>query len=673
MTDKIFNMTDNTYNISKNLLTINDDIDNIIKNLPEKMQIIFNLSNYDDVVKQFETFNTTEQKNFIFILNYCYHVKGDSLVKDYIFDKLIEDYPQFDVDLFENKVILPYPMPSLKKVYPENKKLLLNLLRKFVDSCVNISSKLDGVSCLLVKNKNEINIYTKGNGIYGRNITCILKHINIDLEKLYQYKKKLALRGELIIKKKNFTVFNNTSSFRSQIIGLINQKQPDENLLKYIDIVFYEVKYPIMSKMYQLNFVSSLNLNVVKNISINISNISNIIQFLTSTYKQFFDEEDYEIDGLVISDYNTIIENNFEDFIFAFKVNTIFAITDVVNIQWSISKDFKYIPKIIVVPVNLNKIIVSKISGFNASYIFNNKIGIGAIIKIKYSGNVIPVIDSVIKESENIPIPNDVYWDKNKTHLLSKNKNNTESIAKQLEKFYIVFKIKLFGYLTIKKILLKLLTKRNINDIFDYIDTLVYWKNEVKEKILGVKKDNDLYDSLEIFKTKPISITSLLVATNKFILIDETKLLNIFKYNSMLADIIIKRIPLECISIKDFENFPNISTKTATNLYNGITYFMNNKEKFEDYFNINYNIIMEDKILKVVFSNISAKQKLYLEPYLNYFTEYISVRKDTPINYLVTYSLDGNMETEKIRKAERYNIPVISLKDFINKIKLLKK
>lgn len=666
-------MENNIYNISKNILTINDDIEYIIKNLPEKMQIIFNLSNYDDVVKQFETFNTIEQKNFIFILNYCYHVKGDSLVKDYIFDKLIQDYPEFDVDLFDNKTVLPYPMPSLKKIYPENKKLLFNSLRKFVDSCVNISSKLDGVSCLLVKNKNDINIYTKGNGVYGRNITDILKYIDLNLEKLYQCnKKKLALRGELIIKMKDFTAFNTNSSFRSQIIGLINQKQPNKDLLKYVTIVFYEVKYPIMSKMLQLNFISSLNLNVVKNISINTSNISNIMQFLISTYKQFSEEEEYEIDGLVISDYKTIIENNFEDYIFAFKVNTIFAITDVVNIQWSISKDFKYIPKIIVVPVNLNKIIVSKISGFNASYIFNNKIGIGATIKIKYSGNVIPVIDSVIKESENIPIPDNVYWSDNKVHLMSKNKDSVESIAKQLEKFYIIFKIKLFGYLTIEKILLKLLTKRRINDIFDYIDTLVYWKEEVKEKILGVKKDKDLYDSLEIFKTKPISITSLLVATNKFVLIDETKLLNIFKYNSMLSNIITKKISIDSISIKDFEKIPNISVKTATNLYNGILYYLDNKEKFESYFNINYNIILEDKILKVVFSNISAKQKLYLEPYLDYFTEYISVRKDTPINYLVTYSLDGNMETEKIRKAEKYNIPVISLKDFINKIKELK-
>lgn len=664
-------MDNKHYNISKNLLTINDDIENIIKDLPEKMQIIFNLSDYNDVVKLFESFNSVEQRNFIFILNYCYHVKGDSLVKDYIFDKLIEDYPELNIDLFENKVVLPYPMPSLKKIYPENKKLFFNSLSKFVDSCINISSKLDGVSCLLVKNKSSINIYTKGNGVYGRNITDILKYINIDLENLYQCKKKFALRGELIIKKKNYDAFNTNSSFRSQIIGLINQKQPDKNLLKYIDLVFYEVKYPILSKKHQLNFLSGLNLDVVKNISVNIANISNLIHFLVSTYKQFFDEELYEIDGLVISDLNTVIENNL-DFIFAFKVNTIFAITDVINIQWSISKDFKYIPKIIIVPVNLNKIIVSKISGFNASYIINNKIGIGASIKIKYSGNVIPVIDSVIKESENIPIPNDVYWDDNKTHLISKNKTSVESIAKQIEKFYIIFKIKLFGFLTIEKILLKLLTKKNVTDIFDYIDTLTYWKNEVKEKILGTKKDNDLYDSLETFKSKPISITSLLVATNKFVLIDETKLLNIFKYNSMLSDIITKKIPLSSVSITDFEKIPNISTKTATNLYNGIIYYLNNKERFETYFNINYNIIMEDKILKVVFSNISAKQKVFLEPYLDYFTEYISVRKDTPINYLVTYTLDGNIETEKIRKAEKYNIPIISLKDFINKIKVLK-
>jgi NAD-dependent DNA ligase len=46
---------------------------------------------------------------------------------------------------------------------------------------MNISIKLDGVSVLYCYNNGNINLYTKGTGINGRDITNFAKYLNIPL------------------------------------------------------------------------------------------------------------------------------------------------------------------------------------------------------------------------------------------------------------------------------------------------------------------------------------------------------------------------------------------------------------------------------------------------------------------------------------------------------------
>lgn len=650
------------------ILSIDDDIENIVRNLPDKYNIIINLKNYNEIIKKINELTEIERKNLFFILNYYYNVEGESLIDDKIFDQLMEMFPQYDIDIFDNKTILPYDMPSLKKAYPDHKQTFMNYISKFIDYNINISSKLDGVSCLLVKNKDIIDIYTKGKSNVGRKINHILKYINIGT---INYNKKIVLRGELIIKKENSQYFPAKSALRSQVVGLINKKNINKNLLKYIDLVFYEVKIPILSKNNQLNLLNQLNLKVVKNINLNLTKETNIQNHLTELYKDFIKEEKYDIDGLVICDLNTVIKNN-ENYIFAFKFNTIFGISKVVNIQWSITKNYIYIPKIIIEPIILDKIRVSKISGFNASYVLENKIGIGAEIKIKYSGNVIPTLDSVIKPSDNIPYPADCSWDDSQTHLISNNTNILESLSKQIEKFYIIFKIKSFAYKTILKVLLYLSEKHKITNIFDYINILKEYEDK-NIKILGDIKDKLLYQSLHIFETSFISITSLLTATNKFKLMDERKILNILKNSSKSLDIITKKIPFDCLTVDDLKSINEVSDITAKNFINGLRYFMENITLFERHFNINYTIIFKDKLIKVVFTNLKSKEKQYLDQYQDYFTEYINVSKI--IDYVVTNNttVDDDKLTDKQKKAIKYNIPIVSIKEFINIIKNIKK
>lgn len=67
------------------------------------------------------------------------------------------------------------------------------------------------------------------------------------------------------------------------------------------------------------------------------------------------------------------------------------------DIEWNISKDGYIKPTIILEPTNIGDVEISRTTGFNAKYIYDNNIGKGTIVKLIRSGDVIPHIVEIIK------------------------------------------------------------------------------------------------------------------------------------------------------------------------------------------------------------------------------------------------------------------------------------
>lgn len=618
-------------------------------------------------------------QNLIYIFNYNYYYDNEFLISDQFFDILENFAKEKKIKLEEicykenslNEIDLPEEMNSIKKFYPEDTEKINKNLKKYFNDNILVGSKLDGVSCLLIKNKKKIFLYTKGNTEKGRDISHVLKNMNFDASSLIN-KEKYILRGELIIKKENRKFLNSEKTLRSQVIGLINLKSDSKNLQKYIDIVFYQIFTPIIEHYKQYNFFKQNNLNHPFYKILKLDEIDDIGDTLSNLYEEYDKEEKYEIDGLVISnpDIKLDLKKKFSsDYFFAFKKNMYFSNTKIIDIKWNISTNLKCIPILIIEPTKLNNSIIKKINGFNAKYIINNKIGINSIIRIKLSGNVIPNIDVVIKESLNIPLPENSYWDETNTNLYSNIIDNS-SIAKNILKFYNNFKIKHFAFLTIKKIIDFFTPNKKINNIFNYIDVInEYFENDKlnDKKILGTKSDELLKESINIFKTKEISIINILISTNKFKLFEEIKFLNIFKNYPEIIDIIKNNnSTIEDLDIDKLNKLDNINEKTINNFISGLNYFLKKRNKYNTYFNINYDVVIKQTSLNIVFTNVKEKDKKCLTYLKNFYTEYISVNKN--ISYVVTVDEDYEI-TEKIKKAKKYNIPIITIKEFYDILK----
>ena len=85
--------------------------------------------------------------------------------------------------------------------------------------------------------------------------------------------------------------------------------------------------------------------------------------------------------------------------IFAFKMVLSDQIVEakVLDVEWSASKHGLLKPRVRIEDVYIGGVRISYATGFNAKFIMDNKIGVGAVVKLIRSGDVIPHIMSVVK------------------------------------------------------------------------------------------------------------------------------------------------------------------------------------------------------------------------------------------------------------------------------------
>ena len=143
-----------------------------------------------------------------------YYNSSQPLVSDAIFDiarehleKIAPNHPTLSTigaPIQGDKIALPYWMGSLDKIKDDAKTI--EKWRKTYDGPYVISDKLDGNSGLLVINPttSTYQMFSRGDGEYGQDLNNILKYIKIPT-----VKETCAVRGELIISKRNWIFISN--------------------------------------------------------------------------------------------------------------------------------------------------------------------------------------------------------------------------------------------------------------------------------------------------------------------------------------------------------------------------------------------------------------------------------------------------------------------------------
>ena len=433
-----------------------------------------------DLGKTIKKMTINDFSRVIKYANEKYHSGNKPVLSDEVYDIIKETLEKKDpanivlqevgAPIKGKKVKLPYQLGSMDKIKPDT-NVVDRWKKKYTGPYV-ISDKLDGISALYVEKRNGSkitkNLYTRGNGTYGQDISSLLKYLDISSNILTKIdKNEISIRGELILSKKNFKKYEKDfSNARNTVAGIANSKtikRPD--IAKLISFVSYEIIMPVMKPSDQMLMLNKLGLNTVVNHKTN--KISN--EILSTILQKNRDNSQYEIDGIIVTNddiYKRVVSGN-PKHAFAFKMvlSGQMAEVKVIDVEWSPSKHGLLKPRVIIETVNLGGVNIRCATGYNGKYIVDNKIGPGTIVKIIRSGDVIPKIIEIIKSTKaKMPLSKYI-WNKSKVDIILDDFENSSIVnikiivnfMKKLDINYIsdglVKKLYENGLNTLKKIL----------------------------------------------------------------------------------------------------------------------------------------------------------------------------------------------------------------------------
>lgn len=556
----------------------------------------------------------------------------------------------------DNKVELPYWLGSLEaKIRPGEENKLKNWLAKNTADEFIIEEKLDGASCLYVHKDGKTNIYTRGKGGVGSDISHLLKY----LKGIPSVEDDIAIRGELIMKKQTFEekYSEDFANPRNMVSGLVNAKSFREGIYD-IDFVVYEIitddEFQIRQSK-QLHKLKKLGFNVVKSKVVD----SITTEVLTETLISFREKSKYEIDGIVVQPNKKYIRNTDKDpkYAIAYKINSDGVEAEVEAVEWNISKHKILKPRIKIKPIKLDGITINYATAFNSKFIVDNSLGQGSIIKIVRSGGVIPFITEVVKGSSEPDMPDVEYtWNESGVDIVVDDDENGISDIKLISSFFSGMDIKCIS---------DAITTRLYNAGFDSLLKILHMKPEDFETIEGFKKTlsekiyNNIHNGLQDVELYQVVGSSGMFGIGfgkrkmKALL---TEIPNLFElYKKITEKELIEKI-------NSIEGFSEISSAKIVNNLEKVNKFLKDINKFVTY--------KSEKVEKEK-SELDLDGKSYLfsgfrdkeiEKEIEKRGGKIASSVSKNLSFLIVK--DKEKGSTKIEKAEKLGVKILSLDEF---------
>ena len=617
-----------------------------------------------------ETVNETNLVSMLELANEYYRNTNTTLMTDNEYD-ILEDYirekypnnvvlKKIGAKVSKNKVKLPYSMGSMDKIKPDT-GALSSWCSKYKGPYV-LSCKLDGVSGLYICKSGKQYLYTRGDGKIGQDISYLAKPLGLP-----KIPDGVAIRGEFIIPRQLFKdkYSSKFANPRNMVSGIVNSKTIDETI-KDIHFVAYEIIHPQYKPSDQMNIINNYNIELVHNKLIDTNELTN--ELLSKLLIEWRESYLYEIDGIIVSDdkiYPHPEEGN-PDYAFAFKmvISDQIAEAKVVDVLWSPSKNGVLKPRVRIEPIRLNGVVIEYATGFNAKFINDNKIGIGAIIQIIRSGDVIPYIRGVVSPASVSKMPDIPYiWNNTNVDIIIENVSEDPIVQeKNTVLFFTGIGVEGLSSGNIKRI---------FNAGFTSVSSILKMTKDDFAKVEGFKEKmiEKIYNSIKESINKT-DLFTIMVASNKL-----GKNLGAKKMKPIIdtfPDILVSsNTPSEKINM--LKSIKGIGNENATEFVNNIQsflqflrdcdllYLLNNKknsiipQESNEEKNTSHPLFGK----KLVMTKIRDKEIINILPKFGAILE-DNIKKDTFI--LIVKSKDD--KSNKTEFAEKNNILIMTPEEF---------
>jgi len=384
--------------------------------------------NSKDLLKRLSLMKESELADLVMYHNKKYFVDAAPEVSDEAFDKLVEALrfinPRAQAlslvghAVFGQEVTHLRPMLSLDKCY--DNETFFKWAEKINGDLVAMP-KIDGIASSLIYNRagELIQAATRGDGITGENITqnmSVISDVPLQLpqkiceEQLTQ--QFLEIRGEAFLPLSRFNkqYAHEFANARNLAAGALKQKSSEKSKNYGLQFLPYDIrgsraqneseKFALLKS---LGFVE-LPWQLVKN----NSDASKIFQYFENMRQDF----DFETDGVVfraneLSDQARLGETaHHPRYAMAYKFQGESASTELLGVEWSVSRSAAITPVAIIKPVFISGAHVSRASLHNLGIFLKHDLREHSLVEVIRRGGVIPHVERVLsKTGEPIKAP----------------------------------------------------------------------------------------------------------------------------------------------------------------------------------------------------------------------------------------------------------------------------
>jgi len=338
-------------------------------------------------------------------------------VSDQIYDAWVDELKELDPDnqaitsigapvaegSVWSKIKHEIPMGSLNKVNSESE--FIDWSNKFKSDIYLITWKLDGSSMeLQYRNGNLIKAISRGDGKIGEDLTKNAKQVPSIPHKLH-VPLNINIRGEIIMKKSVFEEVykNDYANPRNTAAGKIRDKKNHGIDCKNLEFLSYDLHNQKPEFMHEkFEFLHDLGFKTPDYI---IGDINKILEYFKEINR---DKLEYEIDGLVISINDSKILESFgsknmkPEGQIAWKFDSQMKESKALDVIWQVGLSGRLCPVLIVEPVNIGGVEISRISLHNLSLFNELKLWKGCRVLISRRNEVIPYCEYNLDLEQNI-------------------------------------------------------------------------------------------------------------------------------------------------------------------------------------------------------------------------------------------------------------------------------
>lgn len=314
----------------------------------------------------------------------------------------------------EDAVPLPFPLPSLSKIKPDD-----GSLEKWFDrnpaATYLATLKMDGISALWIPSSRSL--FTRGDGVEGRDISAFVPFI-----KMFKGGARGggagtgAIRGELVMRTDSTFVPSGMLA-RNVVAGALNRKGVSNTaLLGEIQFIAYEIVQPVDTVPSRSLAEMAAMYHVVD--AVTLENKSALA--LSATFTRMEAASPYQADGIVVvpdvarpstwvpalkrlADGKTTVQNPADRVAWKTRESARTADVTVREVVWSVTKDDNLIPVVNFDTVLLSGANLTNATGLHGRWIFENRVGPEARIRIQRSGDTIPRILEVLSPAPGGP------------------------------------------------------------------------------------------------------------------------------------------------------------------------------------------------------------------------------------------------------------------------------